>query len=203
MKNSYRIYFDDRPLLIVHDTKEMPVNNLIEADIKNSDDINAAIAKMNEGSVAGMVLVTEDTGATFDLFKERFHFIQAGGGLVKNEKEEYLFIFRRGKWDLPKGKLDDGETIAECAVREVKEETGLQQVSLQDKLVDTWHVYHERGISILKESAWYNMSCSSSETLTPQTEEDIQQIKWLPRLQWPLIYDNTFPSIKDVLASAM
>src|SRR4249919_1544763 len=91
--------------------------------------------------------------------------IKAGGGLVKNEKKEILFMFRRGKWDLPKGKLDPGESIEECAVREVVEETGLKKVELKHFLVTTYHTYTENGKHILKESHWYNMLSDSKQKM--------------------------------------
>jgi len=99
--------------------------------------------------------------------------IRAGGGLVENEKGEVLFMFRRGKWDLPKGKLDPGETLESCALREVKEETGVSQLELIQFLLVTEHEYEERGLFILKETHWYRMKTTSHESLIPQTEEDI------------------------------
>jgi 8-oxo-dGTP pyrophosphatase MutT (NUDIX family) len=202
MKSPYRVYFDDRSLFILHTTNKIHIADALNIGFKDDSDILYAIKEMDERNATCVAIRAEDTAAAFSSFKSKFQFIQAGGGLVKNEKDEYLFIFRRGKWDLPKGKLDEGETISECAVREVQEETGLVNVLLQDHLVDTWHVYHERGKFILKESVWFNMSCHSAQELKPQTEEDIHDIKWLRKEEWITIYDNTFPSIKDVLKAA-
>jgi len=83
-------------------------------------------------------------------FWKKFTIVQAAGGLVINKNKEVLMIFRRGKWDLPKGKLDKGETLEECAVREVEEETGLKNISLHKHLLTTFHTYHESGKFILK-----------------------------------------------------
>ena len=90
-------------------------------------------------------------------------FIQAGGGLVENEQREVLFIFRRGKWDLPKGKLDRGETLEQCAIREVEEETGVGQLQLIRFLLITEHEYVERGKKILKETHWWLMKTGGSQ----------------------------------------
>src|SRR5215218_6550882 len=105
--------------------------------------------------------------------------IIAAGGIVENENGEILFQFRRGVWDLPKGKLDDGESLEECAVREVEEETGLKKVELEEFLLATYHTYHENGKQVLKESHWYKMRADGRQELTPQTSEDISEVKWV------------------------
>ena len=107
--------------------------------------------------------------------------ITAGGGLVQNESGEILLIFRRGVWDMPKGKLDKGETIEECAVREVQEETGLQNVSLGEFIYTTYHDYWDKWTEkeVLKETHWYAMRIYGNQTLIPQAEEDIEEILWV------------------------
>ncbi|BFG69585.1 hypothetical protein KACHI17_04660 [Sediminibacterium sp. KACHI17] len=107
--------------------------------------------------------------------------IKAAGGLVLNEKQEILMIFRRGKWDLPKGKLDEGETIETCAVREVMEETGLSDVTLGPLLTVTHHTYFDPWIKeeVIKETYWYQMQATVDQTLIPQTSEDIEVIEWV------------------------
>jgi 8-oxo-dGTP pyrophosphatase MutT (NUDIX family) len=125
--------------------------------------------------------------------------IKAGGGLVKNEKGEILFMFRRGKWDLPKGKLDPGESLEDCAVREVREETGVDGLSIVKFLLVTEHEYEEHGSWILKESHWYLMKASSQEPLIPQTEEDISELRWIAADNFNIILQNTYPSIITVL----
>jgi mutator protein MutT len=99
--------------------------------------------------------------------------ILAAGGIVRNENGEILMQYRRGKWDLPKGKLDDNETIEECAVREVEEETGLTNIQLGALIGVTNHRYVERGLEIDKETHWFAMRVAGDQTLVPQTEEDI------------------------------
>ncbi len=127
--------------------------------------------------------------------------IVAAGGLAENEKGEILMMFRRGFWDLPKGKLDDGETIETCAMREVQEETGLQDVQLISFLCKTYHEYFDKWINedVIKETWWYLMKSSSSEKLIPQTEEDIEQLIWIDKKQMDKYLENTYPSIKEVI----
>jgi 8-oxo-dGTP pyrophosphatase MutT (NUDIX family) len=111
-------------------------------------------------------------------------------------------MFRRGKWDLPKGKLDPGETLEQCAVREVGEETGLQEVKLNAPLVVTYHTYDENGKHILKESHWYTMSVSDGQSIVPQAEEQITELQWVAPDGMGALLKNTFPSIVDVLHAA-
>src|SRR5712675_1894974 len=105
--------------------------------------------------------------------KENRILVQAAGGLVQNERGEVLFMFRKGKWDLPKGKLDPGETLENCALREVTEETGVSQLELTKFLLVTEHEYEEKGMAILKETHWYLMKTNGKQILVPQAEEDI------------------------------
>lgn len=105
----------------------------------------------------------------------------AAGGLVQNDYGEILIMFRRGVWDMPKGKLDAGESIEQCAVREVEEETGLQNVELGKFIHTTYHEYWDKWTKrqLLKETHWYAMRIYGNQKLVPQTEEDILEILWV------------------------
>jgi 8-oxo-dGTP pyrophosphatase MutT (NUDIX family) len=128
--------------------------------------------------------------------------ITAAGGLVQNNEGAILLIFRRGFWDLPKGKLDAGEQIPECAVREVREETGLQTITLGSFICMTTHAYFDNWLQkdVIKETHWFAMKASSllPETLIPQTEEDIEKIEWVPVEQLPTYLLQTYPTIRSV-----
>jgi 8-oxo-dGTP pyrophosphatase MutT (NUDIX family) len=131
--------------------------------------------------------------------KEKRLLVRAAGGLVVNEKGEVLFMFRRGKWDLPKGKLDPGETLETCALREVEEETGLGQLELKKFLLVTEHEYEERGMPILKKTNWYLITATGNQKLIPQTEEDISELRWFGAADFKIVKRNTYPSILEVL----
>jgi 8-oxo-dGTP pyrophosphatase MutT (NUDIX family) len=131
--------------------------------------------------------------------KENRILVQAAGGLVQNERGEVLFMFRRGKWDLPKGKLDPGETLESCALREVTEETGVGQLELIKFLLITEHEYEERGLAILKETHWYLMKTNGDQPLVPQAEEDISELRWIGPSDFKIVQRNTYPSIIEVL----
>jgi len=127
--------------------------------------------------------------------------IIAAGGLVFNEEEALLMIYRRGYWDLPKGKLDKGETIEECALREVEEETGLQQITLGKLVGLTHHMYFDKWLKedVIKESHWYAMQAGSKQKLVPQTEEDIIDIRWVKEKELPNYLPASYPNIVEII----
>jgi 8-oxo-dGTP pyrophosphatase MutT (NUDIX family) len=128
--------------------------------------------------------------------------IIAAGGLVTNEKDELLLIFRRGFWDLPKGKLDEGETIEACAVREVEEETGLVKVRLGKLVGVTCHEYFDewKQRDVVKETHWFAMHVSGKQTLVPQQEEDIEEIKWVAQKDIADYLKNTYTNIVEIIS---
>lgn len=127
--------------------------------------------------------------------------IIAGGGLVQNDESEILLIFRRGIWDMPKGKLDKGETIDQCAVREVEEETGLQNIELGEFIFTTYHDYFDKWTKrdLLKETHWYAMRVHGTQTLVPQKEEDIEEICWVKKADLAGYTNNMHRNIVQVI----
>lgn len=127
--------------------------------------------------------------------------IIAAGGLVTNENNELLMIFRRGKWDLPKGKLDDGEEIEACALREVEEETGLKNITLKKFVGITNHEYFDTYIKkdVVKETHWYAMSAAPGQQLVPQTTEDIEEIDWVRTEILDIYLNNSYANIVDIV----
>ncbi len=127
--------------------------------------------------------------------------IIAAGGLVTNENNHLLMIFRRGKWDLPKGKLDDGETIEDCALREVQEETGLLKVQRNSLVGITYHEYFDKHINgdVLKETYWYHMTAGTASPLVPQQDEGIEKLLWADQEMVYAMLANTYPNIIDII----
>ena len=119
-----------------------------------------------------------------------------------NENDAVLMIYRRGKWDLPKGKKDAGEDIAQCALREVSEETGLQQLKLKNKICETYHIYTQNRQNLLKCTTWYRMKAAGSETLVPQAEENILEARWIAESELSPIVFKSYEAIREVLQEA-
>ncbi len=130
--------------------------------------------------------------------------IIAGGGLVLNDAGELLMIFRRGKWDLPKGKLDEGETIEQCAVREVEEETGVTGIVRGELISIGYHEYFDTYLKeeVIKETHWYAMKVSGKQVLVPQTEEDITAIGWVKGVDLEKCLLNSYANVVEVVRKA-
>ncbi len=131
-------------------------------------------------------------------FISLFKIVKASGGIVKNEKSEVLFIHRRGYWDLPKGKLEIGEGKKEAAIREVEEETGIQDVTIVCKLGKTDHFFRNKSNKrCIKRSYWYEMY-SPKQPLIPQAEEDIDKAIWTRPSVMLETQDPLYPSIRAI-----
>ena len=155
-------------------------------------------AEMNQ--LLSVTLGCLDKEACEEAIKKPFKVIKAAGGVVFNDNR-VLLMFRRGVWDLPKGKLDSGESSKEGAAREVTEETGVQ-VLVQDRICTTWHTYSLNGSRILKRTKWYRMSVLDDSRMTPQTDEDIEKLAWLNPRETKLALTNSFSSIRYVIDEA-
>jgi 8-oxo-dGTP pyrophosphatase MutT (NUDIX family) len=126
-------------------------------------------------------------------------FIRAGGGVVKNENDEWLLILRKGLWDLPKGKLDPGESPEKGALREVEEECGLSGLTITGAAVHGYHFYRERKKPLLKETWWFPMEVAGSPALYPQKEEAIEKAIWANHERAIQLLEGSYPNIKDML----
>jgi 8-oxo-dGTP pyrophosphatase MutT (NUDIX family) len=133
---------------------------------------------------------------------KQFHPIHAAGGVVINEKGQLLLIFRRGHWDLPKGKLEDNEPLELCAERESKEETGLKDLVLQKFLLTTYHTYVDKKKLVIKDTHWFLFKTPGVPVLYPQKEEDILKAEWVDEKDLATYTSNAFLLIKEVLKTA-
>lgn len=199
-----KIYFDQKPLFLCDDVDAslqsyVHHDDTIFIDELDGHAIKSMIHEMQQPNIHAGVYFHGDLDELKKAFFKKFTFITAAGGFVTNENKELLLIFRRGKWDLPKGKLNKNESTEKAAVRETEEETGLKNISLIAPLITTYHTYHEGSRFILKESVWYRMKVSGKQNLVPQTEEDITELKWVDKTGLQKYLTNTYPSVKDVI----
>ena len=148
-----------------------------------------------------VVIFSDDLDKLWADFQGIYKHIEAAGGVVYNQKEEVLFIFRRDFWDLPKGKIDKGETPEVAAIREIQEETGLNIVTFRHKKAyNTYHTYIHKEKRVLKKTHWFKMT-TAEEKLTPQYSEDIEQAEWHDLTKFLQVKRTIYPSILDVLAA--
>lgn len=189
-----KIYLNDHHLLLSPDGGQPATSN--------NQDLASIIREIEERGIS-KTIHSADPLKDLQEIKKQYCVLQAGGGLVSAPGGHILLIHRKGKWDLPKGKLEEGEDLQACAVREVEEETGLQAIRLGNKLGVTYHTYREKGMAILKESHWYFMKVGQQQDLTPQTEEDIEQCLWVPLDRVGNYYEGAHASIRDVLQTGI
>lgn len=123
--------------------------------------------------------------------------IEAAGGIVVNEQQQVLMIFRLGKWDFPKGKIETGEDPQTAAQREVGEETGLVHTQIVKALPSTFHTYPLRGEKILKRTYWFSMHSTAADQLKPQFEEDIEETRWVPMAEVSTLLLQSYDSLRD------
>lgn len=175
------IYINERPLLLTGEKGSLAPDYNGAATLFSPTDteISQTMTLLEKGELPMAVLRHHSVPALFETVKGHFTVYEAAGGLITNEADEVLLMFRRNKWDLPKGKLDEGETLEACALREVQEETGLKNVTLDHKITETLHYYPLKDKKILKRSHWYRMFFTGTELTIPQIEEDILDIQWI------------------------
>lgn len=152
-------------------------------------------------NVRAVALYGEDAEQLWADFCACFTQLEAAGGYVTNAQGKLLVFFRRNSWDMPKGKIDPGETPEQAALREVQEETGLKQVTLGPFLTHTWHTYTQKGERILKRTWWYRMTTTDTD-VKPQTEEDIEEIQWVEPNTWLETKPVLYKSIREVIELA-
>ncbi len=193
----YKVFIYDKPVLIHKNS----VNERSYEQFSEVGSRKKLIALLEREDIRGIEIVTNNPLKEWEIFKSNFKYIIAAGGLVCNSNEEILVIFRNGKWDLPKGKLEKGEDIPSCAIREVKEECGASDLEITKELPSTYHCYQsKKGTWILKRTYWYKMICKYKGELVAQTEEGIEIVEWFQKQRLGEMKINTFESIKCVLS---
>jgi 8-oxo-dGTP pyrophosphatase MutT (NUDIX family) len=199
-----KINFNDKTIFLVQQNdisleSIAAQKNVSFITTKTKDDILKTMESIKSSSSTDICIIHEDVDFLIECFFSPFHIIEAAGGLVINKDKEMLFIYRRGKWDLPKGKMEAGETPEICAEREIEEETGVNHLQLIHKIIDTYHIYEERGQQILKKTYWFYFTTNFEGTPKPQIEEDISSISWIAKENLAMPLSNTYDSIMDVI----
>ncbi|GAB3782534.1 hypothetical protein GCM10028818_38600 [Spirosoma horti] len=169
---------------------------LINATPATVNKLLTLLQKSDAGQLLSVTLGCLNKEDCEEAIKKPFKIIKAAGGVVF-KGDRMLLMFRRGVWDLPKGKLDNGESSRQGAAREVEEETGVR-VSVSERICTTWHTYTLNGNRILKRTKWYRMAVVNDSRMAPQTEEDIEKLAWFDKRETKLALTNSFSSIRYV-----
>ncbi len=187
----YKVYLNNKMLLLTDDLTN--TKNTYAYGTLGFDEI---IHRLQYGSSPTITLYSPSIKPAWEAFKKHFDVIEAAGGLVANNQGNYLFIYRNGKWDLPKGKMEKGENPAETAIREVQEECGIKNIEIDHFLFDTYHLFTENKKKRLKVTHWYKMLGEKEDALSPQFEEGIEKVEWIDLNKTPEILDNSYENIK-------
>ena len=200
----HKIYFEKRCIIICPpDEPALADPNAILFNIGTGADIHSLVGMVESSeSLHRVYIPTDDVENTYKMICKEFLEVNAGGGLVSNRRGDYLLISRNGLWDLPKGHQDPGEEISVTALREVQEETGIEQLQLRELICITDHCYKRNGIWHLKHTWCYDMLYTDPTDLTPQREEDIAKAAWVAKSSLPPFLTNTYPSILEVFREA-
>ncbi|WP_395633011.1 NUDIX hydrolase [Flavobacterium sp.] len=189
----YKVFVNNKPLFL---TNEVAKETDFQLFLLESVDIEQVIVKMFQNKIQKAYLYYPDEKAILKKVKEKIPVCKAGGGLVYNKAGDVLFIFRNGKWDLPKGGIEKGEEIEDTAIREVEEETGVTNLKITHKLQKTYHVFKRGGKYKLKVTHWYEMRTDFTGTPKPQANEGIEKVAWLGPEEIKKALKNSYENIK-------
>ncbi len=198
----FNIYFGNR-LISISDPKEAKLiksKQIIYCkDKKSFDKIYNNF--LSNKTLPDLAIVSINPKKIFKYLRNKYLHIKAAGGLVFNENNELLVIKRNGKWDLPKGKIEEHEKKKHAAVREVEEECGISNPIIRTKLLKTFHTYTINSKNVFKTTYWYAMKYKGHENLVPQTKEGITEVKWVPINMVERIKENSYKSLQPLYDS--
>lgn len=189
----YKVFINDSCLQILNKPTDSALN------YEGLEQLKSVKNELEENNGSKISIYDEKLNEVWDDFKSLYKIIEAAGGLVFNQNEELLMIYRLGKWDLPKGKIEEGEEPNTAALREVEEECGIHNLKLGKGVKRTYHTYNLKGKAILKITYWYYMKYEGEERLIPQTEEDISKVEWVKKTDLPKKLENTYGNIRDLV----
>lgn len=189
----YTIFDNEVPIYLTN-SKEFSSSNFFF----NKDDISIEkiLILARKEQPESIYIYYNDEKELFKEFKKYFRVEKAAGGLVKNDDDEVLFIYRFNKWDLPKGKIEKGEKKKKAAIREVEEECGVNGLEIQKKLQKTYHIFQRKGRETLKITYWYEMKTAYNGTLVPQLEEGITDVVFKNQKEIKQALNNTYRNIQ-------
>ena len=202
----YKVFFNDHSLVFSGKSQNLLKDNNYQ--IIEIEEISEFEARFPNGSFMKLVdnlhVVTQQPDQLWHQFRKNRHQIPAAGGVVVNEKDELLFIKRFGRWDLPKGKIEQGESIEQAAIREVEEESGLTNLKLKKQLPSSFHLYHSSYLApednlVLKETSWFEMQYLGGQVPRPQQEEHIEEVKWFTKDKLGEVLASTYKNLEELL----
>jgi len=192
----HKIFVGDKPIILTTLVEQ-------ETDFKNyllnTVNIGKVIMDLQKTNLKSVRLIHKNEDKLLKKFLKLLPNVVAGGGKVFNSNGEILFIFRNGKWDLPKGKAERHETIDKTSIREVEEETGVNGLEVTQPLEMTYHIFKRNGKHQIKITYWFEMKTSYDGPLIPQEKEGITKVEWLDSKKASLALENSYANIKALI----
>ena len=193
----YKVFFNQKPLILTSKIlKSSDSNPLIHIKFSSKNQILKAIKSKKTKSV---YIYHKNIKKLWKIFTKKFPIKDAAGGLVHRSDDKLLFIYRKNRWDLPKGGIEKNELIIEAAQREVKEETGLADLIVIKKIGETFHLFNNGKNYRLKRTYWFEMKSNYKGDLFPQQEEGITSVEWISKKRIPEILENAYENIKGIV----
>ncbi len=194
----FPVYYLDNLLIITENKEKYP--EIPWVYVENKKAFCAFVLRwIEDGNRSDRAVYGYPAEKMFHHLEECFHYVEAAGGVVRNKANRLLFIRRWNIWDLPKGKVDRGEEIRQCALREVEEETGVTALQITKELPVSYHFYFYKEKLHLKKTHWFLMETDFDGPLKPQREEDISQVSWLDATGCRKAFLETYRSLRDNL----
>ncbi len=201
--DTFKVHFENRFIIISPEPDRMQKYGLFHK-FHDTAELYRLIAVFQEDkTIPSINIYGPDITHIWRIFRIYFTEVGAAGGLVRHSSGKFLFIERRGKWDLPKGHIEEGEQPEECAIREVSEECGISGHKIIKQLIPSFHTYSWEGISYLKKTHWFLMDYAGDMTATPQTEEDITRVMWMSPDEISNIKELAWLSLADLINTSI
>lgn len=192
----YKVFVNDKPIIL---TSEISEEKIYKTYPLKYVDLPKVVRDLKRKAIEGVYLYHKNEEKLLKKFLKKFPNVIAGGGKVINEKGKVLFIFRNDKWDLPKGRIENNESIEEGAIREVEEETGVKDLTITKPLATTYHIFKRNRRYKIKITHWFEMSTTYEGELKPETLEGITKVKWLGKKKQAKALGNSYANIRELL----
>ena len=197
----YKVFFNQKPLILTSKIiKSSDSSPLMHIKFSSKNQILKAVKSKKTQSV---YIYHKNIKKLWEIFTKKFPIKDAAGGLVQRNDDKLLFIYRKNRWDLPKGGVEKHELIIEAAQREVKEETGLADLIVINKIGETYHIFSNGKNYRLKRTHWFKMKSGYKGDLSPQKEEGIISAEWISKKRIPEILENAYENIKGIVAEVI
>ncbi len=188
-----QIFYKEKPIIISDKKSDLKNSLIIDIELLENLDFLKLLIKKKINSLG---VLSNEFEIIINILKKKFPEIIAAGGKVINNKSEILFIYRNKKWDLPKGKAEKNENIAQTALREVEEETGIKNLSIIKPLEKTYHIFKRGGKNYLKTTYWFEMKSDFNGKFKPQKKEGITRVEWIGTENLSFILPKSYANIR-------